>query len=58
MLQQGGSFLRVHRSFLINMAQVASFDAKTVTLKDGTELPLKNKNFRAVYRDYLFESNT
>ncbi len=58
MLQQGGSFLRVTRSFLVNMAQVASFDAKTVTLKDGTELPLKNKNFRAVYRDYLFESNT
>ena len=57
MLQQGGSFIRVHRSFLINMAHVASFDAKTVTLRDGTVLPLKNKNFRAVYRDYLFESN-
>ena len=57
MLQQGGAFIRVHRSFLVNMAHVASFNAKTVTLKDGTELPLKNKNFRAVYRDYLFESN-
>ena len=58
MLQHGGAFIRVHRSFLVNMAHVASFDAKTVTLKDGTELPLKNKNFRVVYRDFLFESNT
>ncbi len=56
MLQQGGSFIRVHRSFLINMAYVSSFNAKTVTLKDGTQFPLKNKTFRAVYRDFLFES--
>ena len=26
-----------------------------VTLRDGTQLPLKNKDFRTVYRDYLFE---
>ncbi len=57
MLQPGGAFIRIHRSFLVNMVHVASFDAKTVTMKDGTALPLKNKNFRAVYRDYLFESN-
>ena len=58
MLKQGGSFIRVHRSFLINMAYVSSFNSRTVTLRDGTQLPLKNKNFRAVYRDYLFETKT
>ena len=57
MLMQSASFIRIHRSFLVNMAFVASFDAKNVTLKDGTVLPLKNKNFRAVYRDFLFQFN-
>lgn len=58
MLEQNGSFIRVHRSFIVNMAYVASFNSKTVTLRDGTQLPLKNKNFRSVYRDFLFESKT
>ena len=57
LLMQSASFIRVHRSFLVNMSYVASFDAKNVSLKDGTVLPLKNKNFRAVYRDFLFQFN-
>lgn len=56
MLEQGKSFVRVHRSFLVNMAYVASFNGRTVTLRDGTQLPLKNKNFRFIYRDFLFET--
>lgn len=56
MLEENGSFVRVHRSFLVNMAYVSSFNSKTVTLSDGTQLSLKNKSFRSVYRDYLFET--
>ena len=56
MLRANGSFFRVHRSYLINMAYVASFNAKTVTLKDGTLLPIKDKTFRDAYRDYLFDA--
>lgn len=56
LLVQCEQFIRIHRSFIISMAYVASFDAKNVILKDGTSLPLKNKNFRAAYRDYLFSA--
>ena len=52
------SFVRVHRSYMVNLSYVSSYDAKSVTLRGGITLPLKNKNFRAIYRDYLFSSQT
>ncbi|MBR3553885.1 MAG: response regulator transcription factor [Clostridia bacterium] len=52
------SFVRVHRSYMVNLSYVSSFDAKSLTLRGGITLPLKNKNFRAIYRDYLFSSQT
>lgn len=51
-------FVRVHRSYMVNLAFVTSFDAKSVTLRGGITLPLKNKNFRAIYRDYLFSTQS
>ncbi|MBQ7637314.1 MAG: response regulator transcription factor [Clostridia bacterium] len=47
-------FCRIHRSFSVNMRYVESFDAKSVTLKNGEVLPLKSKNFVSAYRDYIF----
>ncbi len=50
-------FYRIHRSFIVNLQYVLRYDSKTVTLTDGTVLPLKTRNFRDVYRDFLFQSN-
>ncbi|MBQ6067181.1 MAG: response regulator transcription factor [Clostridia bacterium] len=52
----GEVFFRIHRSFVVNMQHVVSYDGKGVTLTDGTVLPLKARNFRDVYRNYLFRS--
>lgn len=51
-------FYRIHRSFIVNLQYVARYDSKHVTLIDGTILPLKTRNFRDVYRDFLFQSNS
>ncbi len=51
-------FYRIHRSFIVNLQYVLRYDSKTVTLTDGTVLPLKTRNFRDVYRDFLFQSNS
>ena len=50
----GAQFFRIHRSYLINMNHVERFDAKTVTLANGETLPLKAKNFREVYQNFIF----
>lgn len=42
-------FFRVHRSFIINLAQVSSYDRTKVKLKDGTEIPMS----RYQYKDFL-----
>ena len=52
----GEVFFRIHRSFIVNMQYVSSYDGKSVTLTDGTVLPLKARDFRDVYRNYLFQS--
>lgn len=47
-------FCRIHRSFIINMLHVDSYDSKKVRLKNGIELPIKIKDFRQIYREYAF----
>ena len=51
-------FYRIHRSFIVNLQYVLRYDSKHVTLTDGTILPLKTRNFRDVYRDFLFQSGS
>ncbi|MCR5781374.1 MAG: LytTR family DNA-binding domain-containing protein [Clostridia bacterium] len=51
-----GLFYRIHRSYIINMMYVASYDAKSVTLTNGAYLPLKSKNFQAAYRAYIYNT--
>ena len=55
-LLRNTTFCRIHRSFIVNLQHVLHHDSKHVTLTDGTVLPLKMRNFRDVYRDYLFQS--
>ncbi len=51
----GGSFFRIHRSFIVNMRHVASYNGKSVTMKNGVTLPLKSRDFRAAYKNYVFD---
>ena len=53
----GDRFFRVHRSFLVNLQYVASYTARTVTLKNGEVLSLKNKGFADAYQNYMFLLN-
>lgn len=52
-----GLFFRIQRSFLINLQYVDSYDAKSVTLKNGETLPLKAKDFQKAYHDFMFLLN-
>lgn len=46
-------FVRCHQSFLVNLDYVASLDAATLRLTDGSELPVSRRH-RAAVRDALF----
>ncbi|MBQ9507294.1 MAG: LytTR family transcriptional regulator DNA-binding domain-containing protein, partial [Clostridia bacterium] len=50
-------FYRIQRSYLINLQHVESYDAKSVTLKNGETLPLKDRNFQSAYRNFIFLIN-
>ena len=52
-----GLFYRIQRSFLINLQYVDSYDAKSVTLKNGETLPLKAKDFQKAYHNFMFLLN-
>ena len=54
MLAAGRLFYRIHRSYIVNMMYVASYDAKSVTLTTGVTLPLKAKDFQKAYREFVF----
>ena len=56
-LQGGGAFYRISRSFLVNMQYVDRYNARSVTLKNGEILPLKDKDFQQAYHDYMFLLN-
>ena len=47
----GEMFCRIHRSHLVSLSQVRSVSANSVTLKDGTVLPVSER-----YRDKLKEA--
>ena len=50
-------FYRIQRSYLINLQHVESYDAKSVTLKNGETLPLKDRNFQSAYHNFIFLIN-
>ena len=47
-----GSFLRVHRSYIVNLDRIRSTGADGITLDDGTHIPVGD-NHRQEVRDYL-----
>ena len=48
------SFFRIHRSYIVNMLHVKSYDVKSVMMTNGDVLPLKAKAFAKVYRNFIF----
>ena len=53
-LSDNPSFFRIHRSYIINMLHVKSYDVKNVMMINGDVLPLKAKDFAKVYRNFIF----
>lgn len=46
-------FLRVHKSFLVNMAHIRKLQSTQLCLTDGTELPVSTHRYSEVKQDYL-----
>lgn len=47
------NFLRVHRSFLINMECISNISARSVTMQDGTEIPIPHGKYSELKSRYL-----
>ncbi len=50
-------FFRIQRSFIINLQYVYSYDAKSVTMRNGDTLSLKSKDFQKAYHEFMFLLN-
>lgn len=50
---QPHGFLRVHKSFLVNMAQLQKLQSTGLRLKDGTELPVSAHRYGEIRQEYL-----
>lgn len=47
------SFLRIHKSFLVNMRYIASFSKPALLLSNGKSLPISQRTFSAARRRYF-----
>lgn len=48
-------FFKVHRSFIVNMMYIESFDRKNITMKNGSIVPLsRTKEFREAFVKFNF----
>ena len=59
-LQNYECFIRCHRSYLINMDYVQNITNKTVTMKDGAQIPIphgKYSELKDKFFDYFFYKN-
>lgn len=59
-LVEYGNFLRVHRSFLVNMEFVYHISYRCVIMKSGAEIPVPHGKFTEIrdrYLEYAFERN-
>ncbi len=46
-------FLRVHRSYLVNMAYIQRFQYGQMELRGGVQLPVSKKYYRQLKQQYL-----
>ena len=57
MLADCGLFCRIHRSFIVNMMYVRRYDSTSVEMENGEILPLKVREFKDRYQDYIFSQH-
>ena len=50
---EGAGFLRVQRSYLVNMTYIRRFQSDAVELQDGTRLPVSEKYYARLKQRYL-----
>lgn len=46
-------FLRIHQSYLVNMAYIQKIQSTGVWLRDGSALPISARNYSALKQEYL-----
>lgn len=46
-------FLRIHKSYLINLRHCTKINARVATLSNGTELPCSKQNYAQIVQDFL-----
>lgn len=49
----GSGFVRVHRSYLVQLRCVERYNAKTIYLEDGSEIPIAKPKYAAFVKQYL-----
>lgn len=47
----GGTFVRTHRSYIVNASHVTSIERYQLTLNDGTQLPIPKQRFTQIRRE-------
>jgi DNA-binding LytR/AlgR family response regulator len=55
-LTDGGTFAQPHKSFLVNMRHITNIKNYTITMNDGSMIPLsqkKSREFRKAYKSYV-----
>ena len=55
---EGRGFLRVQRSFVVNLRYVERFSNYTVLLKTGQTIPVSVKQFSQLRREFLIWQNS
>lgn len=46
-------FFRVHRSYLVNMRNIRSFDSKNIEFENGEKIPISTRKYSAFCKAYL-----
>lgn len=49
----GDAFARVHRSYLVRLECVEKYNAQTVTLEDGSQIPMAKQKYAGFVKRYL-----
>lgn len=49
----GSGFVRVHRSYLVQLRCVERYNAKTIYLEDGSEIPIAKPKYAVFVKRYL-----
>lgn len=55
--QLPGIFIRTHRSYLVNAAHISDIERYTITMSDGTRLPIPERRFDEVCKEIYIKTS-